>query len=486
MKASSYGEGPGFVPPEEFDIRPSEDIFSDLDRPAAEDAGPISLHGYRPPPLHRVALGDFQVIRKLGSGSMGAVYLAHQTSLDRSVALKVLDRELAARSTYLARFLREAETMVRMIHPDVVRCHAVGESGGFHFIVMEYVEGYNTAQLLPRLGGRMGVPDALHVVRRTAEVLRFAHDQHIVHRDIKPQNIMITPRRQVKIGDLGLAKPTDQDLSLTDSGTGIGTPHYMPPEQMRNAKHADPRSDLYALGCVLYDLITGVPPFPGDSVMDVLHAKEDGFFPPARRLNWEVTDHLDLILRRLLASDPDKRYQTAGDLVHDLDQLHLVPAQLSAGLHAACQTEPGSAGPEEIPEILLVEDDPEAVELARSALEDLEHPVCLRTVRNCEEAWAYLQGIRHNPLPIPSLLLIRLDTQRPEALQFLVRLKQSKDFRGIPVVALTPPDAEEMLRAYDLHVHLCIKEPGEVVHALEMAGGGSEDFTLTIMRIVPD
>lgn len=418
---------------------------------------------------------------------MGAVYLAHQTSAERTVALKVLDRELAARANYLARFLREAETMVRMIHPDVVRCHAVGESNGFHFIVMEFVDGYNTAQLLPRLGGRMAVPDALHVVRRTAEVLRFAHEQHIVHRDIKPQNIMITPRRQVKIGDLGLAKPTDQDLSLTDSGTGIGTPHYMPPEQMRNAKHADARSDLYALGCVLYDLITGVPPFPGDSVMDVLHAKEDGIFPPARRLNWEVPDHLDLILRRLLASDPSKRYQKASELLHDLDQLHLIPNQLSSAVHQACQAGPVSLGQaEDVPEILLVEDDAQAVDLARSALEGLEHPVCLRTVRNCEEAWAYLQGIEPNKVGLPSLILMRLNTRQPEALQFLVRLKQSKPFGAIPVVAMTPPDAEEMLHAYDLRVHLCIREPEEVLQALEMAGGGSEDFTLTIMRIQTD
>jgi serine/threonine-protein kinase len=177
--------------------------------------------------------------------------------------------------------------------------------------------------------GRLSVGDALHVTLRCAEALQFAHNQNLIHRDIKPDNIMLTSKGKVKVADFGLAKATDDDLSMTASGTGLGTPFYMAPEQALNAKHVDGRTDVYALGITLYYFLTGKLPFLGDSALEVIMAKEKGRFESARKLNHQVPDKLDLILGKMIEKDVDRRFKDCGEVIRMLAGLGLENSSLS-------------------------------------------------------------------------------------------------------------------------------------------------------------
>lgn len=273
-------------------------------------------------------LGDFKLLKKLGQGGMGAVYKAHQISLDRPCALKVLSRELARKPDFVTRFRREAISMARIDHPNVVKCYAVDESQGMHFVAMEFIDGRSLQDWLNELG-RISVPDAVHIGLLCADALQYAHSVSMIHRDIKPDNIMITSKGQVKIADFGLAKALDEDMSMTQSGTGLGTPHYMPPEQARNAKYVDQRSDIYALGGTIYHSVTGQTPFSAESLVDLITAKERGSFTSARRINPEVPERLDLMLDKSMAKDPKHRYQDISELIRDLESLNVVASSLS-------------------------------------------------------------------------------------------------------------------------------------------------------------
>ena len=179
------------------------------------------------PELRR--LGEFQILRKLGEGGMGAVYLAFQVSKSRQVALKVLPDQLAASSTYVDRFYREAKSAAHLDHPNIARGLAVGKDGatGKHYLALEYVDG-PSAQLLLQRFGRLEVGDAIHVALDIARALEHAHSRNIIHRDIKPDNILLTLSGVAKLADLGLAKRTDEESHLTGARQGFGTPHYMP------------------------------------------------------------------------------------------------------------------------------------------------------------------------------------------------------------------------------------------------------------------
>jgi len=275
-----------------------------------------------------VQVGDFKLIKKLGQGGMGEVFLAHQISLDRRVAFKTLSKRLGAKKSFIDRFYREARSMAKLDHPHVVRGYAVGEADGIHYVAMEYIDGQSLYDWLKKLK-KLEIGDAVHIALRCAEALEHAHELNIIHRDIKPDNVLITRTGIVKVSDLGLAKALDDDMSMTQSGTGLGTPYYMPPEQARNAKYVDGRSDIYALGCMLYYCVTGAHPFEGDSTVEIITAKERGIFKSARRVNQAVPERLDLIIDKCLAKDPSHRYQTCNDLINDLDKLQMDVEMLS-------------------------------------------------------------------------------------------------------------------------------------------------------------
>jgi serine/threonine-protein kinase len=279
---------------------------------------------HKPPPV----LGDFRLMLKLGEGAMGAVYKAKQISIDRDVAVKVLFPHMAKNAKLLERFYREARVMGRLDHPNIVRGYAVDEEQGWHYFAMEYIDGRSLQKWLALLG-RISVPDALHVTLACADALGYAHRIEVIHRDIKPDNILITRGGAIKIADFGAVKLLTEDISLTQTGNGIGTPCYMPLEQARNAKEADGRSDIYALGCVLYCTLTGRPPFSGANLVELIEAKDAGRFPPARKINPEVPERLDLIIDKMIAKQIRFRYATCEELIKDLKSLNQANTSLT-------------------------------------------------------------------------------------------------------------------------------------------------------------
>ncbi len=267
-------------------------------------------------------LGEFRLIKVLGSGGMGAVYKARQTSLDRDVALKVLPKHLVGNKTFVERFKREARLMAKLDHPNILHCYGSGEDHGFHFLAVEYGEAGSMQHWLNKLG-KLEVGDALHVVLACARALEYAHEQGLIHRDIKPDNILLTAGGVVKLADLGLAKAITEDAGLTRTGTAAGTPLYMSPEQARDVKRVDARSDIYSLGCMLYCFLAGRPPFQGETLVEINEAKEKGKYPPSRRFNPNVPERLDLYIDKMLAKQPEYRYATCTELIKDLEGLDL-------------------------------------------------------------------------------------------------------------------------------------------------------------------
>jgi len=293
-------------------------------------------------------LGDFKLLKKLGEGGMGEVYLARQQGLDRMVALKVLSKQLGKKETFVERFFREARAMARLDHPNVLKVFAVETDKGRHYVAIEYVDGQTMQDWVNQLG-RLSVADAVLVTIQCAQALVHAHEASLVHRDIKPDNVLVTRSGHVKVADFGLAKAADDDVSMTQSGTGMGTPLYMAPEQARNAKAVDLRADIYALGCSFYHFLTGELPFQGETALELVMAKEKGLFTSARKLNNEIPDRLDLLVDRMIAKDPDHRYADCTELLADLNAMNLAGETLSfiegaeAAPGTAQQTAPNTA-----------------------------------------------------------------------------------------------------------------------------------------------
>ena len=218
--------------------------------------------------------------------------------------------------------------MARLQHPNVVQVYAADSLSGVNFAAIEFIDGQSMQNWMNELK-QLSVGDALHVILVCADALKHAHDQNMIHRDIKPDNILVTSKGVVKVADFGLAKALDEDVSMTQSGTGLGTPLYMAPEQARNAKHVDKRSDIYALGSTLYYFVTGKLPFTGENTLELIVAKEKGTYTSARKLNPKVSERLDLIIGKMLLKDPKDRYGDCGDIIKDLGNLGLANPALT-------------------------------------------------------------------------------------------------------------------------------------------------------------
>jgi serine/threonine protein kinase len=315
----------------------------------SNDTSPLDklsgLHpaAYDPPPscLSVVAheedlprtIGKYEVLGRLGVGAMGVVYKCRQPDLDRPVAVKVL---LAARHApgQVLRFRREAWAAARLQHPNVVQIYEAGNEGELPFLVMEYVEGCS----LDRLIGTpiLTLETTLRLVYQVARALQAAHDQGIIHRDIKPSNILIHTSGHPKLADFGLAKSLHDGQALSGSGDMIGTPRYMSPEQVLAAPdEVDARTDVYSLGAVMYEMLTGRPPVDGPNVLAVLSALIDQEPVPPRQLNAAVPEEVEALCRQALAKDPRQRLPSAGQLA-DTIQAYLLARLLR-------QPEPGGA-----------------------------------------------------------------------------------------------------------------------------------------------
>ena len=293
-----------------------ENTHSDSSCPTSPAAPPVS---------EPRTLGGYHVLRRLGEGGMGSVYLGYDPVRHQQVAVKVLSESLANQHAMVDRFTREGKSGALLDHPNIVHSLELGcdRLTGKHFLVLEFVDGPSVQTLLEQKG-RLPVGDAVHIVIDMARALEHSHSRNIVHRDIKPANILLTRSGVAKLADLGLAKQTDEVSHLTVTRQGFGTTAYMPYEQAINARFADARSDIYALGVTLYQLVTGRVPFPGDDHLAVIERKRLGIFEPASSVHRDIPTSLDPILARMLARDPRDRYPTAKDLLLDLEQSGLV------------------------------------------------------------------------------------------------------------------------------------------------------------------
>jgi len=264
-------------------------------------------------------IGAYEVLEKLGQGGMGAVYKARVAETGAVVAIKVLPPEFAKNKGFVERFRREAKVASELDHPNIVRALSAGESGGYHYFAMEYVEGDSVGSHLKN-EGRFEEPEALEVIRQVTLGLQHAHEAGLVHRDIKPDNIFLTSDGEAKLGDLGLAREAGEDASqLTQAGVMVGTPHYVSPEQARGDKDIDIRTDLYSLGATLHHMVTGVVPFDGDTAMAVMnkHTSEDLAWPG--QINSDLSDGICQLITNMMAKSRDDRYQTPAELLDDID-----------------------------------------------------------------------------------------------------------------------------------------------------------------------
>lgn len=282
-------------------------------------------------PLHEPrSLGEYRILRRLGEGGMGAVYLAFHEKEGHQVAIKVLGEHLAGNQTFVDRFYREAKSGALLNHPNIVHTITVGQdrTSHKHYLVLEFVDG-PTSQALLQQHGPLSVGDAVHLTLDIAKALEHAHSRNVIHRDIKPDNILITRAGVAKLSDMGLARRIDEASHLTSAKQGFGTTFYMPYEQAVNAKKADGRSDIYALGATLYHWVTGQVPFPGEDHLEVVEKKMRGDFPPASSLCAQVPPALDRILEKMLARHPRDRYPMVSELIVDLERSGLSSPMLS-------------------------------------------------------------------------------------------------------------------------------------------------------------
>lgn len=279
-------------------------------------------------------LGSYKLVRKIAHGGMGEIYEAIQINLDRRVALKTLSEGLSGDPGYLKRFQREARAAATVNHPGVVQVYDSGEEDGLHYLVMELIEGNDLSEIVKR-DGKFALDETLRIVGEVAEALKHALTHGVIHRDIKPANIMLTRAGQVKVSDLGLAKVMTDETDLTLSGVGLGSPHFIAPEQADDARRVDHRADIYSLGITTLFLLTGKRPFEGSSAFSVVVAQANKPLPSGKELGTELPSGVEALIVRMTAKKPSQRYADYDALLADLKRVRTEPEVTLAPIQAS-------------------------------------------------------------------------------------------------------------------------------------------------------
>ncbi len=266
-------------------------------------------------------LPGYQILNKCGAGAMAVVYRAKQLSLNRTVAIKVLPKRMSRNAEFVERFYREGRAAAQLNHANIVQAIDVGEANGYHYFVMEFVEG---CTVYDELAQAKVYPEdeAVDIVTQIARALLHAHERGFIHRDVKPKNIMLTRDRVAKLADMGLAREaTDVQAAMAEAGRAYGTPYYIAPEQIRGEVDIDQRADLYSLGATFYHMVTGRVPFEGPTPSAVMHKHLKEPLTPPDHLNTDLTSGCGAMIETLMAKNRDDRYPSARELLADLERL---------------------------------------------------------------------------------------------------------------------------------------------------------------------
>ncbi len=261
----------------------------------------------------------FKILSKLGAGAMATVFKARQVSLDREVAIKVLPKRFSENPDYVERFYREGQAAAKLNHANIVQAIDVGEANGYHYFVMEYVEGDTLYDSLEG-GTRLGEGEALRIILQIARALAHAHERGLIHRDVKPKNIMLTPDGVAKLADMGLARmAADEQAAQAEAGKAYGTPYYISPEQIRGEIDIDFRADIYGLGATLYHAVTGRVPFEGPTPAAVMHKHLKEPLIPPDHINTDLSVGIGEVVEVMMAKERDDRYSSTTEVLMDLE-----------------------------------------------------------------------------------------------------------------------------------------------------------------------
>jgi len=279
-------------------------------RGAEEEGPPPGMEGQ----LVGQTMGQYRMVERIGQGGMATVYKAYQPSLERYVAVKVLPTYLAHDPGFAARFEREAKAIAQLNHPNILPVYDSGQEGELSYIVMRYVEGGTLKKLL---GQPLALDRVVDLIAQVGDALDYAHQQDIIHRDVKPANVLLDRGRWALLSDFGLAKMTGASMQITRTGVGVGTPAYMSPEQAQG-KLVDGRSDVYSLGIVLFEMLTGQVPFEADTPLAVLIKHLTAALPLPREVNPDISEPVERVILKAVAKAPEDRFQRAGEMVEAL------------------------------------------------------------------------------------------------------------------------------------------------------------------------